>query len=286
MKKICLLLFICLSLFVGYKVKAYDAYQIGDAIKYRNYDYYVIEDSGADQEFVTVIRNLPLTKAEIMSISPDNETLSAITADNGKVKYCVEENGCIFNFSGSLVNSILNGWATAFEDDLEMVHEVTGQNSSKARLLNQTDLQRIDSNFNSGDGVINASYAWLYGTNLPFWLDGISSISMLTYSVIQDSTTSNIKVATVSSESSAYIKPVIRVKKSATTKVTEQDSSNSDEKSQVIPDNSTNTVTKSDNNKKVKVDNTLLKQSIITIVLGITIIIVGITIYVVNKKRK
>jgi type II secretory pathway pseudopilin PulG len=43
----------------------YDAYEVGDEVTYNNVDYYVIKDSSASEESVTLLKAEPLTVAEV-----------------------------------------------------------------------------------------------------------------------------------------------------------------------------------------------------------------------------
>lgn len=51
-KAFCLILVLVSLCAFNVKIKAYNAYKVGDEIEYRGDKYYVIYDSGADEDYV------------------------------------------------------------------------------------------------------------------------------------------------------------------------------------------------------------------------------------------
>lgn len=65
------LIFWMLLLFGSISVSAYDSYHIGDIINFKGEDYYVINDSDENREYVTVFKVKSLTTDELYTYGVD-----------------------------------------------------------------------------------------------------------------------------------------------------------------------------------------------------------------------
>lgn len=277
MKKLFMLLTFILSVFVFSGVKAYDSYSVGEIVSYKNEFYNVIEESSSENEYVKVLKYNAFTADEIQALCSDIE-LDDVLREDGTVRYCYDTNNCTNTFDSSFPKTILTRWIEQYSDDLdncgnEFSHEY------KACLLKPSDVLNIDQNYL--DTGIGEQYSWLYDSNTPYWLYQYNQQTPnLILTMVFNDTENKGQVVTTGASEYAYLKPVINVKKSALDKKTDLDSDTTDD----IDDTTTTPDTTDDDS--VNVSNTLLKQSIITLIIGSIIIVIGVVIYIYNKKRK
>ena len=69
MKKLLFIVLMIMTLFMCNKVYAYKEYNVGDEITYRDELYYVIENSNKDENYITLLKDIPLTVEEVNSYS-------------------------------------------------------------------------------------------------------------------------------------------------------------------------------------------------------------------------
>lgn len=88
----------------------YTAYSIGDHVSYNGVTYYVIEDSDTTNDTVKLLKENPLTKAEI-----DNLNLSDISSwdDNGYGVMEYSEDVDIVDYAQSDVKQVVDAWKTS-----------------------------------------------------------------------------------------------------------------------------------------------------------------------------
>ena len=65
MKKLFSLIIICLSIIYCEKILAYNEYKIGDIINYHGVNYYVIENSDSDTNYLVLLKAFPFTQEEL-----------------------------------------------------------------------------------------------------------------------------------------------------------------------------------------------------------------------------
>ena len=62
-----------MTLIMCNKVYAYKEYEIGDEITYRDELYYVIENSNKDENYITLLKDIPLTINELYKYGKDKD---------------------------------------------------------------------------------------------------------------------------------------------------------------------------------------------------------------------
>ena len=93
-----------------YEAPSYTAYSVGDHVSYNGVTYYVIEDSDTTNDTVKLLKENPLTKAEI-----DNLNLSDISSwdDNGYGVMEYSEDVDIVDYAQSDVKQVVDAWKTS-----------------------------------------------------------------------------------------------------------------------------------------------------------------------------
>ena len=84
----------------------YQAYSVGDEVTYNNINYYVIKDSGASEESVTLLKAEPLSASEITTYSAET---GAQTGGNGGMQYHSSSN----NYETSYIKTTVVAWKQA-----------------------------------------------------------------------------------------------------------------------------------------------------------------------------
>lgn len=251
MKKIInIFLFILgLFLFANNHVLAYETYQSGDKIRYKNEDYYVIRPSDADTNYITVLKANALTVDEINKYgrnqsgklfvnqylinSDDSEKIIFDYSDSvGDVAYynsdqCTAEyywtgsdlrfNGtitskCNNNYDNSDIKKVLDNWASDKIKNNDLA-EIDGY---KVRVLSEEDLD-----FLGYDYECPSDCQALSGNVLTWFKDTYRGKSFWTMYSLNDS---NAKVGVIKSVNlndtnifEAYpVIPVVNLKKSST----------------------------------------------------------------------
>ena len=127
------------------EVADYKVYKQGDKITLNNEDYWVIEDSGAGQDYVVTLKDTPLTAQDIQNYKGD---LTFTVSGNG-MQY-----GTNSTYAGSYVETVVNNWesATFINDELKEI------NGYRARLITKQEYESISS--------INS---WRYYSNYWYW---------------------------------------------------------------------------------------------------------------------
>jgi len=126
----------------------YTAYQVGDQVKYNNVDYYVIKDSSASEESVTLLKAEPLTAEEITTYSAGT---GAQTNGNGGMRYHSSSSA----YEGSYVKTTVDAWKAA-----------KAPAASEARLITIDDLKSLGY---SDDSCIQSGYC-SKSAEAPSWL--------------------------------------------------------------------------------------------------------------------
>ena len=83
---------------------SYEAYSVGDTITYNNVVYYVIKDSGTNDEAVVLLKAEPLTAQEVSDYAP-----SQVANNSGGISYHSSSNAYV----GSYVKTTVDTWKTA-----------------------------------------------------------------------------------------------------------------------------------------------------------------------------
>lgn len=95
MKKFSKLIVILLVMFLCNKVRAFEKYNIGEEVLYKNEEYYVIENSDENKNYVTLLKDKSLTVDEVNKYGRDDDKKLFVN------KYVINTNNpedVIFNF--------------------------------------------------------------------------------------------------------------------------------------------------------------------------------------------
>ena len=153
---------------------SYAAYNVGDHVSYNGVTYYVIEDSDTTNDTVKLLKEEPLTKAEM-----DNLNLSGITISEengyGKVEF-----GSTSDYSTSKVKQVVDAWKNSV---------VAIGDTATARLISYDDLTDNLGFEKKNEGTIYPSSngvtpVWVYSSNYIYWTMsqyGDSSYVMVVY---------------------------------------------------------------------------------------------------------
>ena len=143
-----------------YEAPTYTAYEVGDTVTYNNVDYYVIKDSSATEDPVTLLKAGPLTTAEVneyggvgtannhvnVYIYCENETLRGTALDYdgygtmayytsetcGSVNNELLETGCKNDYASSDVKYVVDAWK-----------KVQAPAATEARLVTEEDYEYL-----------------------------------------------------------------------------------------------------------------------------------------------
>ena len=210
----------------------YKAYNIGDEIIYNGMKFYVIAPSDTKQDYVTLLKDEPLTVDEVNTYGEghiNRYTSSSVgTAYNrngyggmayyssetcGKVNGSSVYDGCITDYNTSEIKYVVDGWSKATLTQSEL-KEVEGY---KARLLihgelttnlgyaKQTGTTPPSSNGETPSWVYSSDY---YYWTMSTWNDSASSVWL----VYRDG---RLNSTGVSNYGNGVVRPVINLKKSA-----------------------------------------------------------------------
>lgn len=166
----------------------YNSYNIGDDVIYNNELYHVISDSSNNDNYVTLLKDKPLTYDEIDKYGKnangyyyvtrkisDNEFVPDISNFDdgiGGIKYfysnCfyktkdIEYNYCSSNYDKSIVRAVVNNWSKNIDEDLVKV------NGYRARLINSDEINNV------------IQYDWAGSDNYIYWsMDGRDSFNVI-----------------------------------------------------------------------------------------------------------
>ena len=139
----------------------YNPYQVGDQVTYNNINYYVIKDSSASEESVTLLKAEPLSYEEVQTYS--NGTGAQTYNNNGYGGMQYHSSSSIY--STSYVKTTVDAWKTA-----------KAPMATEARLIT---LDELTDNLGYEQGMINPSTqgyvptsstpSWVYNSNYWYW---------------------------------------------------------------------------------------------------------------------
>ena len=177
---------------------AYDVYSIGDTVTIANETYYVIADSGSNQDYVTLLKGEPLTVNEINTYGTGHVNMYNTRAGNsyyhqaydligdgtiGGVSYYTSANcgypdsyttnmqtsGCTSAYDLSEIKYIVDSWAAAkfSSDQLKQVGDY------RARLIEKNEIEMEEyEQCTQFQGCYNATRikdTWMYNSNYWYW---------------------------------------------------------------------------------------------------------------------
>jgi len=166
-------------------------YKIGEEIKYNNELYHVISNSDGQSNYITLLKDNPLTLEEINAYGKDDEgnyfinmfindqNIGEVEVNGikyGSISYWSRNNYCTnktvgnsfptkyctTEFDTSDISKILRKWSRNIEDDLIKV------DGYKIRLLNSNDLSQ-NLRYQYYKENIDTNYNWLISANFGYW---------------------------------------------------------------------------------------------------------------------
>ena len=214
-------------------------YSVGDQITYNGVNYYVIKNSGANEQAVTLLKATPLTVDEVNQyggVGTENNhvnryTVSSIaTASNqngyggmayyssetcGYVNSNWEETGCITLYASSDIKYVVDKWAQAkvlsglVESRLITKDEYVGLSNEEQRVTDTGEQYNI----------LSPQYNWMYNSNYSYWTNTSYADSLSKVWGVRNSGALGSGVdygsATVYSGDNGVVRPVIVLSKSA-----------------------------------------------------------------------
>ena len=176
-------------------------YKVGDEVTYNNANYYVIKNSSASEDSVTLLKAEPLTAEEIATYSAGT---GAQTDGNGGMAY-----GETSDYSTSYVKQVVDAWKTA-----------QAPAATEARLITMNELienlgyeQIMINPSTQGYNYSLVTPTWVYNNGYYYWIMSSKNDSETSvYSVITDGSIadSHVKYA-----NNIAVRPVIVLPKSA-----------------------------------------------------------------------
>lgn len=314
MKKMFIIIIIFL-ICISYKVsvKAYEEYKIGDTLTYNDINFYVIYDSSSDDEYVTLLKEVPLTFEETVKYG-STSTYKSVDGYGGVIFDTKYESNCCgyYNSSNhqSTVKEIVDAWVADKIGLDNLVEDYTGY---RARLISLEDLYKLgyEKPSTCNNLSINSNVPkWLYSSDYGYWtMNAYCSGMWIVYAVRQTGGVigNGYGVDNV-------LRPVITLKKDALNEYIEiimghnQSHNNAsgnntnstiidkildnDKVNEINNDNTNNIDIIDDKEDKsfvseiVKVSNTLLNNKINSILIGLLLIGISITMIVMLLKKK
>jgi len=154
-------------------VYAYYEYEVGDLIKYKDEDYYVIKNSDINMDYVTLLKAEPLTADEINKynggefISSNGELPFSMACDSGG-----DVVNCYNDYNDSLIKITLENWM----NDKLNANDLKKIDGYKVRLMKIDEFVSylfVDTALDvSGRGyyiVSNETPTWVYNSQYSYW---------------------------------------------------------------------------------------------------------------------
>jgi len=214
------------------KSPTYTAYSVGDEVTYNNINYYVIKDSSASEDSVTLLKAEPLTVTEVNQYGvghvnmnvPSSQSYYQTAYDSngygGMTYYSSEDcnptgwNGCTTDYTQSEIKYVVDAWKTA-----------KAPMATEARLLLK---EEIDDNFEFEEFEIQCGgcgakgsrikSTWMYNSNYWYWtMSPYNSSDLEVWRVLNSGQVGdqNFSDASGGSYISGVVRPVIVLPKSA-----------------------------------------------------------------------
>lgn len=276
-----------------------ETYKIGDEVTYKGQEYHVIKDSDSKGEYITILKDNPLTVDEVNKYgkvgTKDNHVNINVTTNDliqyyeeaydnngyGGMAYYTSETcdnststGCTTDYDKSNIKYVVDAWAKDNFSEKEL---------KDARLLTADEFKSLSDvtisiTPSSSNNIYSAKYDWLYNNNYTYWTmsgrDGANNrINVIGYS-------GNIDDSYDLIQTKQYRNVVRPVAELYTCALDNSCDKSEDNLNQINNDDTKNT---SEVKEVVSAPNTLLKISVIFIMIGIMSISVSLIIFIKNK---
>ena len=276
-------------------ISAYTEYSVGDTVTYNGIGFYVIKDSGANEESLTLLKAEPLTVEEVNQyggVGTENNHVNinvCSLTEASCYQTAKDENGyggVAYYSSDTCENNIYTGCITNYEQsDIKYIVDTWGLDNittglQEVRLLTIEDLidnLGYENNITCTggcyySGLLDNVPVWLYNSNYWYWTMAQNGDQALNVWGIGVNGSLESRRVTPVHPYFGVVRPVIILKKTSLGDIEENTGDNEKESK------------KSDVNTIVNVPNTMRKISIVLIVIGV--ILVSISIVIVIKIKK
>ena len=197
-------------------------YRYGETINYKNEDYCVIDYSNANKDYVTLIKQDPLTYDELIAYNSGYEigrdsldnNIGTLSYYKSSTCYYNSDNdnnttGCNIDYNNSYIKNVVDNWSNSILSDLK---EVDGY---KVRLITYEELKILGHEFYDYTGhhkSQKSDYDCLY-SDADYWTssNGIEDIDYKKEIVSKNSNSNGLKYM----DKLYAIRPVINLKKCA-----------------------------------------------------------------------
>ena len=223
--KILIIILIIEIIFIADKVNAYEKYNIGKEINYNNQKFYVIEESDDDTDYITLLKENPLTNEELNRYKGDSQN-SSYAAKISYINERVYGSSFMYPYDESNPKPIIDYWLNNEINSDDLV-EVDGY---KARLLNNSDMSSLgyEAEYEyqqNGPEVIlkNIKFIPQQGSSKKSWLDynGEKMLTSFVYYFFFENTNyvyvyfpAEDEFNSTMGTTDGIIRPVINIKKS------------------------------------------------------------------------
>jgi len=272
MKKVIYGLIIILSIFIlTSSIKAWSEYKIGDKVTYNDIDFYVIKNSGSNEDSVTMLKAEPLSYEEVENYSAGTGASLSDANGYGGMQYHLSS----VEYSQSYVKRVVDAWKTEKVSEAKEVRMLTyddlTDNLGYEKLNKGTAFP--SSNGDTPDFVVNGKKYWTmsqYGdeANYVWYVDGSGSFTSRRIT-----------------DNYITVRPVITLSKTALGDIDES-TIDEEKNSPIINNNNVNKTKDNNTSTKVNVPNTYLSQSLIIMILGLITSCTSLVIYYIIKKKK
>ena len=204
----------------------YSSYKVGDMVKYNNIDFYVIQDSDKNTEYVTLLKANPLLVDEVneYGVGHINEYNSNSNGGRGKahnhngyggIAYYGSANcnpsdksNCKSDYETSETKYVIDAWTKAKIKESDLIEDELGY---KSRLLTVEELRN---NLGYGESnIINDNvYSFSYNTDYWYWtMSKYNNSDLEVWDVLFNQKISNVDVTNFG----GTVRPVVTLKKNA-----------------------------------------------------------------------
>lgn len=144
----------------------YQKYKNGQTIKFRGDDYYVLEDSDSNQDYIKLLKTKALTVNDIQKYGLQDSSFSDTVSYYNSLKCnSTNDSECKTDYKDSDVKILVDNWANDIFYDGEL-KEIEGY---KARLINEFDLVNNLHYEASGDNTYHTTSNTIKPINAVYW---------------------------------------------------------------------------------------------------------------------
>ena len=294
MKKIIYILVIVMFAISVRKVNAYAEYKIGDEITYNDIKFYVIKDSGSDDDTVTMLKAEPLAVDEVNKyggVGTANNHVNTCVGEHlpvyqksyddgsgygGMAYYCSYVNKTT-DYTVSDIKYVVDAWTNDKIDSSELIESrliTIEELTNNLGYINSIDTSKTipSSNGITPNFVYNTKYSYhtmssYNDSNNEHWC--ITNSGSLTHAGITGGCSA--------------VRPVIVLNKNAIVDKYESIKDNNTDNKETIID----TTNKNETKSTVKVDNTYMSWTVIIIIIGFISTSISIfTLYILSNKKR